>query len=265
MALKRKPFFYDAQLKRYLVQVMAAFRGYQVQTGLQRDGKSRFLDVPVKYGDMSRVGAYVMHGGSDNTMAYLPVMAIYMTGLRQSDELRLNPQHREKYNYIERAKTPDGELIVNQPGKKKTVERHMGVPYSVNFEVRIWARNNDQGYQMVEQLCTQFNPSLDLQLRNSPADWTFMRNMRFEGDVRMEKAVPTGLEANPLYVFTLPFVMEPVWMNPPAKVYETKHIYEIHVPIKELDERFDFDRFQTLDELIIRADENDILVFENLS
>lgn len=277
-ALKRKPYFYlvrfqlhvntyqgDAQLKRMLVQLMSCFSGYTVKTGNQRNGESEFLDVPIIYGDMSRVAGYIMgpRGDQDNSMSSLPVMALYMTSLKQSQDRRLAPQHTERYNYIERAKDPDGKLLTGEPGKKKTVERFMPVPYEMGIEVSIWASNNDQGYQLVEQIATVFNPDMEIQLSNSPADWIFMTSLIFTGDIDMEKVVPSGGDTDPLYVFRMSFNTT-VWMSPPAKVYDTKHIYSIHVPILELEESLDFDAMGQLDGLVIEADDDDIVFFESL-
>lgn len=247
-----------------LVQLMACFSGYQVMTGNQRDGKNRFMDVPIIFGDMGRTAGYIMHGGSENYMSYIPIMSLYMTGLRQKAEWRQAPQHYEKYNFIERARDPDGNLLVNVPGKKKTVERYQPVPYDVTFNVSIWASNNDQGYQLVEQICTVYNPDMDVQLSNSPADWTFLTSIIFQGDVQMEKAVPSGTEVDPLHVFTLSFDVV-LWMSPPAKVYDTTYIYEINVPIKEIEQGLDFDSFETIDGLVIKADEQDIITFESFN
>lgn len=260
----RKPFFYDRQIKRLLVQLLACFSGYQVVTGNQRDGTKRFMDVPIIYGDMSRVAGYIMHGGSENVMSYVPIMSLYMTGIRQKAEWRQSPQHYEKFNFIERARDPDGNLLVNVPGKKKTVERYQPVPYDVDLSLAMWASNNDQGYQIVEQICTVFNPDMDIQLSNSPADWTFLTSLIFQGDVQIEKAVPGGTDVDPLYVFTFPF-QTVLWMSPPAKVYDTKYIYEIKVPIKEIEENLDFDSFETIDGLIIKADEEDVMTFESFT
>lgn len=263
MALKRKPFFYDAQLKRLLVQIMSLFSGYQVRTGVQRDGKHRFLDVPIIYGDMDRTAGYILQGGSENVMAYIPIMSLIMTSMRQKAEWRQNPQHFEKFTYVERDMTPDGQVIPNSPGKKKTVERFQPVPYDIQIDLSIWASNYDQGYQLVEQICTVFNPDMDLQLSNSPADWTFLTSMLFQGDVRMEKAVPSGTDIDPLYTFGLSFDTV-IWLSPPAKVYDTTYIYEINVPIKEIEEGLDFDSFETLDGVVIKADADDIIFFESL-
>jgi len=57
VTVRRKPFFYDHQIKRYLAQLMSCFAGYQVRTGKQRDGKARMIDVPIIHGDHSRIAA----------------------------------------------------------------------------------------------------------------------------------------------------------------------------------------------------------------
>lgn len=266
MALIRKPYFYDAQLKRMLTQLMSCFSGYQVMTGTQRDGTPRFRDVPIMYGDMSRVAGYIMgpQGDQTNVTNYVPIMALNMNRLAQKNDYRLNPQHTEKFNYVERARDPDGNLLTGQAGKKKTVERFMPVPYDLGISVSIWASNNDEALQIAEQIATVFNPDMEIQLSNSPADWTFLTSLIFDGEINMEKAVPAGGETDPLFVFTLNFSTV-VWMNPPAKVYDTTYIHSIHVPIFELEEGLDFDGYLQLDGLIIRADENDQMFFDGLS
>ncbi len=263
MALRRKPYFYDAQLKRLLLQIMSCFTGYQVRTGNQRDGKHRFLDVPVIFGDMDKVSGYILQGGSENTMAYIPIMSLMMTAMTQKANWRQNPQHAEKYNFIERAMDADGQPIANAPGRKMTIERFQPVPYDITVELSIWASNYDQGYQLVEQIATVFNPDMDIQVSNSPADWTILTSLIFQGDVRFEKAVPSGTEVDPLYIFGMSFDTV-IWLSPPAKVYETTYIYEINVPIKEIEEGLDFDSFETLDGIVIKADADDILFFESL-
>lgn len=263
--LIRKPYFYDAQLKRILVQLMSVFCGYQTMTGTQRDGSPRFRDVPVVFGDMSRAAAYAVgpQGDQSNQASYIPMIALYMTRLRQDGSRRLAPQHVEKFNYFERAKDPDGNLLTGEPGKKKTVERFMPVPYDMGISVSVWASNNDEAYQLVEQIMTVFNPDMEIQLSNSPADWAFMTSLIFDGDVNMEKAIPSGGDTDPLYVFQMNFTTT-VYMSPPAKVYDTKYIYSVHVPILELEEQLDFDSMQQLDELVVRADDDDVITLESI-
>ena len=263
MAFQRKPYFYDRQLKRLLVQIMSCFAGYQVRTGQQRDGKHRMMDVPIILGDMDRVTGYILQGGSENVMSYLPIMSLTMTGMAQKAPWRQNPQHYEKFHYVEREMTPDGRLVEGAPGKKKTVERFQPVPYDITVELAIWTSNNDQAYQLIEQIGTVFNPDMDIQLSNSPADWTFLTSLIFQGPVGMERAVPSGIEVDNLYIHTMVFDTV-IWLSPPAKVYDTDYIYTIKVPIKEIEEGLDFDDFETLDGVIIKADADDIIFFESL-
>lgn len=261
----RKPYYYDAQTKRLLVQLMSCFAGYQVMTGTLRDGKPKFRDVPIIYGDMSRVAGYIIgpRGDQDNSTNYLPIIGLYMTRLNQKADWRLNPQHIEKFNFFERARDPDGKLLSGQAGKKKTVERFMPVPYDMGISVSIWASNNDEALQLAEQIATVFNPDMEIQLSNSPADWTFLTSLIFDGDINMEKAMPSGSDTDPMYVFTLNFTTT-IWMNPPAKVYDTTYIHSIHVPIMELEEGLGFDEYIQLDGLVIKADEDDVMLFETI-
>lgn len=268
--LKRKPYFHDNQIKRLIVQILACFAGYQVRTGVQRDGKHHFLDVPVIYGTMDRTVGYILQGGNENTVSYLPIMSLLMTGMRQKNEWRQQPQHIENLQFIERARDAEGKLIVGQPGKRKTVSRYQPVPYEVTFNLSIWASNQDQGFQLLEQIGVVFNPEMDIALSNSIADWSFLTTLEFDLNVEFEMVQPTGTEADPLNVITLPFKTT-LWLSPPAKVKETKHIYTIHVPILEIDDvtgeilQTDtalFDELEELDRVIIRANEQDILNFE---
>jgi len=268
--LKRKPYFYDAQFKRLIVQVLAAFAGYQVRTGVQRDGKHHFMDTPVIYGAMDRAVGYILQGGSENTVAYLPIMSIIDTGYSQKAEWRQNPVHVEKLQFVERARDPDGKLIVGQPGKHTTVERSMPVPYEVSFELAIWTPNKDQAFQLIEQIGVVFNPELDIALSNGMADWAFLSTLNFDGDIKIESVQADGTNSDPFTVHSMSFNTV-MWLSPPVKVLATKNIQEIHIPILDMG-NYDgetlmadtvvFDNLEQLDKCVIRADEEDILRFE---
>lgn len=268
--LRRKPFFYDAQFKRLYVQVLAAFAGYQVRTGVQRDGKHHFMDVPVIYGGMDRAVGYILQGGSENTVAYLPIMSVIDTGYTQKADWRQQPQHIEKLQFVERARDNDGKLIVGQPGKHTTVERYMPVPYEVSFELAIWTPNKDQALQLIEQIGVVFNPELDIALSNGMADWGFLSTLNFDGDIRVESVQADGTNSDPFTVHSMSFKTV-MWLSAPAKVLATKNIHEIHVPILDLDgydgetimaDTVQFSDLEELDKCVIRADEEDILRFE---
>lgn len=262
MALKIKPHFSDRQIARLLAQLQAAFSGYQVRTGIQADGKERFLTIPMINGGMDRVAAYLVRGGSDNVMSSVPVGSVVITRIQQNPNHRQAPQHFEKFHYVERAKDEDGKILVNVPGKKKTIEWFMPVSHIFDFEVAYWLSNQDQLYQIIEQITAVYNPSNELLISNSQVDPGSITEVIFGGEFRIERAVPDGTNIDPLYVVTMPFTVE-FWIGLPAKVYESKPIYEIHVPIYEILGEVDFDTMPEIDKLVIRADEQDILTAES--
>jgi len=53
-------------------------------------------------------------------------------------------------------------------------------------------------------------------------------------------------------------------MSPPAKVYETKHIYEVNMSILDMEDGDDFDEYRPLDGCVIKADEDDVQFLESL-
>ena len=265
MPLIRKPFWYSKELTRCAVQLLSCFSGYQVVTGIQADGERRFLDVPMIWGNASKVGAFILRGGSDNSMSYVPCGALLMTGLKRDDDNRRTSYHSEKINYLERAMNADGIAIAGAPGVKKTIERFMPVAHKMNFEVSYWCSNQDQQFQLMEQIGAIYAVSMDFLMSNSPVDWTHLRWMTWTGEYQLGMAdlAEAGGKTDPYYTVTFPFEAG-IWMGVPAKVYETNYIQSIHVPIHELNRETDWDNMPILDELVIKASPEDILRFANI-
>jgi hypothetical protein len=242
MPIKRKPFFYDRQVARYLAQIMGVFAGYQVMTGLQRDGKPRFIDVPVIYGDSSRVAAWVMNKGNDNSMVPLPVMAVDMVSLKRNDNLRRNPEH---FEVVRHRKTET---------ESDTIERHMPVPYDLGIRLAIWSSNTDQGLQLVEQLGAVFNGEIKINLSNSPFDWVFTTFLRAEAEFSIGKAsagIGEGGEEKQT-IFSIDFTTV-IHLSAPAKVYSHSAIDEVHVNLLEMNDPLDFDSMDLIDNFVITA------------
>lgn len=254
LTIRRKPYFYDAQVKRYLLQIMGLFGGFTIHTGKGRNGTYSVLDVPVIYGGYSRAVQYILNGGNSNTVNALPVLSIDLTRLQQSDTFRRAPQHVEKLWYYERAQTStEGEYGTGQ-GDQKIMERYMPVPYDMGINVSLWASNNDSGYQVLEQVMTYFNPELDIQLSNSPGDWTFISHLKFDGNVepqRVSSGIGGGSGDDAYYVWSMDFSIEPIHISPPAKVYDAQSIESVHANILELNDPVDFDTMTPLDSFVI--------------
>ena len=256
--IKNKPYFYDAQIKRYLLQIMSCFAGYRVQSGVQRDGKKRMISVPIIYGDYSRTVSYIMSGGNEGNLPKVPILSLYATSLQQNKEHRRAPQHYEKVMYNNRSPGSYEGMLGTEKGDFMTMERYIPVPYDMDLTLSLWASNNDQGFQMIEQIATYFNPELEIQLSNSPFDWTFLTNLTYKGNVdfkRVSAGLGEGTGEDAHYVFDMDFEIM-VQISPPAKQYAGKSIESVHTNIKELNETVDWDTMTDLDNFVITGQDD---------
>ena len=74
-------FFYDGQIRRFIVQFVRMISEFQVEFGKDRNGNTTLQQVPVYYGDSSKQAAFVIHGASMNTMQSVPAMTVYVSSL----------------------------------------------------------------------------------------------------------------------------------------------------------------------------------------
>lgn len=259
MSVQNKPFFNDSQVKRYILQIMSALSGYQVQTGKQRDKKSRFINVPIMFGTYDRVVQYIRQDGNMNVGPSLPIMSLEITGLQQKDELRRAPEHTSVYTYRQRGPATMENTLGTEPDILMMAERPMPVPYDMKVNLNIWASNMDQILQITEQIGSLYNPQLDLKLSDSPADWTMLSYLKFDGDVRFRRAaldIGSGGQTDQLHLAELNFETL-VHLSQPTKVFEAKYIEKIRTRIHKLEKEKTIDEMEFLDGFIMRADDVD--------
>ena len=74
-------FFYDEQIRRFLLQFTRIFSNFQVEYGRNEEGTAHTLvRVPIRYGDSSRQVQTVMQNNSANFMTSVPMMSFYVSG-----------------------------------------------------------------------------------------------------------------------------------------------------------------------------------------
>lgn len=219
-------FFYDNQIRRYIIQFIRMLSNLQVEFGKDRNGVTALQRVPVIYGDSSRQVAYVIQQGSENYMQSVPCMAVYISGLDYDRARVQNPTYVDKMNLRERYyDTATGEYATVQ-GDTYTVERLMPVPYKLTLKVEIWTSNTEQKLQILEQLCTLFNPALEIQSTDNYVDWTSITYVLLTGVNWSSKTIPTGTETPQIETATLTFEL-PIFLSAPALVKKLGVIQKI--------------------------------------
>ena len=209
-------FFYDAQIRRFLIQFMRIVSNFEVEFGKDRDGIRTLQRVPVYYGDPSRQAATILRSNSENVMNAVPAMSAYISGFVYDQTRMQEPNFVSKMSIRERQYDPETGLYNNQQGDTYTVERLMPVPYNLEVKLDIWTSNTEQKMQLIEQLAVLFNPSLEIQSTDNYIDWSSLSYVQLTNVSWTSRTVPAGTE-EPIDVATLSFSM-PIWISAPAKV-----------------------------------------------
>jgi hypothetical protein len=209
-------FFYDEQIRRFLLQFTRIFSNFEVEYGREEDGSFALYRVPVRYGDASRQAQTVLQQNSANSMPATPLMTFYVTGLNYARDRIQEPNFVEKRNVRQRVWDEDTQTYDTTQANAFTIERLMPVPYNLEVQLDIWTSNTNQKLQLLEQILTLFNPSLEIQGTDNFLDWTSLSVVNLERTNWSSRNIPMGTE-DPIDISSLAFSM-PIWISPPAKI-----------------------------------------------
>lgn len=241
-------FFYDGQLRRFLIQFIRSVSNFEVEFGKDRDGTKTLQQVPVYYGDASRQAQTILRGNSENVMNAVPAMSAYISALTYEQNRMQEPNFVSKMNLRERQYDPETGLYSTQQGDSYTIERLMPVPYKLTIKLDIWTSNTEQKMQIIEQIATLFNPSLEIQSTDNYIDWTSLTYVQLTDVQWTSRSVPSGTE-EPIDIATMTFEM-PIWISSPAKVKKLGVIQKIIASI--YDEQGSFNEDTILSNLVSR-------------
>lgn len=210
-------FFYDEQIRRFLLQFTRVFSNFQVEYGRTEDNTAKALyRVPVRYGDATRQAQTIIQQNSANSLPSTPLMTFHVTNLNYARDRIQEPYYIEKQNVRQRLWDTESESYETTQGNAFTIEKLMPVPFDLEVNLDIWTSNTNQKLQLLEQLLTLFNPSLEIQSTENFIDWTSLSVMYLEQVTWSSRSIPMGTD-DAIDIATLRFVM-PIWISPPAKV-----------------------------------------------
>jgi len=218
-------FFYDEQIRRFLLQFTRIFSGFQVEYGKSDDGTPTLLTVPVRYGNASRQAQTIIQNNSANNMPTAPLMSFYISNLNYARSRVQEPYHVSKVHVRQRSWDQDSETYETTQGNAFTVQRIMPVPYDLSISLDIWTSNTQQKLQLLEQILTMFNPALELQSTDNYIDWTSLSVVELNDVNYSSRTIPVGTD-EPIDVATLRFTL-PIWLSPPAKITKLGVIHKV--------------------------------------
>jgi hypothetical protein len=211
-------YYYDGQIRNYIIQFMAVFSGLKVAIGQNgRDNQSNLIDVPIRYGSTDRVVAAIKAGNTQNMPIRLPTMAAYLSSIEMLPDARKGVavvQHRTTL--------PRGQAF---PGGLQVIEREQPIPYMAIFELSIMASNTHQHFQILEQILTLFNPIVQIQTSDEVFDWNRITTVELTG-IGLEENYPMGADSRIIQT-TLTFGV-PIRLSPPT-VINNNYVAEIRM------------------------------------
>jgi hypothetical protein len=210
-------YFYDEQIRRFLLQFARIFSNFQVEYGRNEAGKNDTLvRVPVRYGDASRQAQTIIQNNSANDMPSTPMMSFYITKLDYDRPRMQEPYFVSTIAVRQRTYDADTDSYETTQGNAFTIDRLMPVPYKLTINLDIWTSNTNQKMQILEQILVLFNPSLEIQSTDNYIDWTSLTTCDLDSVNWSSRIVPVNAD-NPIDIATLTFSI-PIWISSPAKV-----------------------------------------------
>lgn len=209
-------FYYDEQIRRFLLQFTRIVSNFEVEYGTDDAGDRSLYRVPVRYGDASRQAAAILQNNSKNSMPATPLMTFYVTGLNYARDRVQEPYFVDKKSVRQRVWDEDTQSYDTTQAQAFTVERLMPVPYNLEVQLDIWTSNTNQKLQLLEQVLTLFNPAFEIQATDNYLDWTSLSVIFLERTTWSSRSIPQGTD-DQIDISSLSFSM-PIWINPPAKV-----------------------------------------------
>jgi len=208
MAGKNLDYWYDEQIKRYLIQLVRVFSNFKVRE-YTKTGVS-YNRVPCRYGDMSRMVASLLRKNSENVVNNAPMITVSVQSIQPARDRTAEPFLIDTRQVAEREFDRNNNTYTSEQGNLYTTQRYMPVPYNLTIQVDIWTTNTDTKLQILEQLFVIFNPSIQLQSNDNPLDWTSVFEVELTDINWSSRSIPAGVDEN-LDIATLNF-MVPIWI-----------------------------------------------------
>jgi len=209
-------YFYDSQIKRFLIQFARIFSNWEVSAGYDPNNNPIIKRVPIMYGDSSRQASTILANNSASNLPSAPLITYYISGLEYDQRRTQDPYYVDKLNVRQRTYNTETQSYETTQGQAFTVERLMPVPYTLRITVDFWTTNYNQKLELIEQLGTLFNPSLEIQSTDNFIDWTSLSVVYQDGLTFSSRTIPQGT-GNPIDVLSWKFYM-PIWLSTAAKL-----------------------------------------------
>lgn len=227
-------YYFQDQIRKYLIQFTAIFSGMQVSIGKNDfNSSTNLIKVPIGLGSKDRVVAHILADNNPNMPIKLPAMAAEITSVEMAVD-RMKGQGTT-HTHVTRER---GDVF---PDDLKTVTKLMPIPYRFMAELNILTSNRLHKYEILEQIFLLFRPDLRFYTSDDADDWTAINYVRLN-DIILEENYPAGSDKRILSTsINFQFL---AYMSAPYLIRE-QVIQKIKTRIQNIEE---FDTFEDVKE-----------------
>lgn len=221
------PYYYNHQIRNYVLQFMAIFAQMQVSVGKRDSGQvkdvtdcdgnvtgqepiildERLISVPIRWGAPDRVVASLFAENTQNKPVRLPIMSVFTKNFEMANDIRHGTGNVRRNTYLK-----TGGLI---PEDIEVVYQDVPNYLYMDLELNVFTSNVDHLFQILEQIWLMFNPQMNLQTNDALFDWTRLTSVELTGHSN-ELTYPIGTDPR-IVQYTLLFRM-PIYISAPAVI-----------------------------------------------
>ena len=208
-------YYYNGQIRSYFVQFCTIFGGMQVMVGKNENNEPRLIPIPIVMAQKERVAAAIKAENTQNKMIRLPMFSAHIADIQFARDRQKGVGTTRRSTFM-----PSGGVF---PTDVSVVEHRMPVPYDLIFELNVYASNQDQMMQILEQIMMIFDPILQVQTSDDYFDWTKITTVELT-NIQPNDNYPIGIDRR-ILERTLTFTI-PAYVSCPA-IQHQKYVADI--------------------------------------
>ena len=189
-------YFYNESLRKTIIAFGSLFNDIQITRKDSSGSTVQTMKVPLAYGPKQKfITRLTADPGATKQVALtLPRIGFEIQSFDYDPTRKLNRTIRQK----KVANTNDKKL-------KQMSTQYTPVPYNMNFELFIMAKNSDDGIQIIEQILPFFQPEYTVSIKEVP-DMDIVRDVPFVlNSVGYEDTYEGDFQSRRAIIYTLSF------------------------------------------------------------
>lgn len=219
-----KDYWYDEQLKRYILQFMAIFDSMKIAIGKNDfNSQTNLIKVPIRYAGVDRVVDAILAGNTQNKPPRFPLFAAKLLNITKAPDAQKGTGAISTRVYL-----PKGGTF---PDNLKVVRRRVPTPYRLDFELNLFTTNEDQRFQITEQILSIFDPLIQIQTSDNAFDWSKITELYLD-DVGFDDNYPSAQDKR--FIVTNFKFYTIGWLSLPEN-YKSDFIKSIYLKLSTID------------------------------